>query len=72
MAFLRDDQTLIVLAGELGHKDFWLIDLASGARRMLAEMPEDFDVRDFDVTASGSEIVFDRVQAYSQLVLIER
>jgi Tol biopolymer transport system component len=72
VAFLRDDQTLIVLAGELGHKDFWLIDLASGARRMLAEMPEDFDVRDFDVTASGSEIVFDRVQAYSQLVLIER
>ena len=39
---------------------------------MLAQMPEDFDVRDFDVTASGSQIVFDRVQAHSQLVLIER
>jgi Tol biopolymer transport system component len=72
VAFLRDAQTLIVLGGELGHKDFWLIDLASGARRMLAQMPQDFDVRDFDVTASGSQIVFDRVQAYSQLVLIER
>ncbi|HWZ63154.1 MAG TPA: hypothetical protein VNX02_09050 [Steroidobacteraceae bacterium] len=72
VAFLRDAQTLIVLGGELGHKDFWLIDLASGARRMLAQMPEDFDVRDFDVTASGSQIVFDRVQAQSQLVLIER
>jgi len=71
-AFLRDAQTLIVLSGEVGHKDFWLIDLASGARRMLAQMPEDFDVRDFDVTASGSQIVFDRVQAHSQLVLIER
>jgi Tol biopolymer transport system component len=72
VAFLRDAQTLIVLGGELGHKDFWLIDLASGARRMLARMPEDFDVRDFDVTASGSQIVFDRVQTQSQLVLIER
>jgi Tol biopolymer transport system component len=72
VAFLRDAQTLIVLGGELGHKDFWLIDLASGARRVLAEMPEDFDVRDFDVAASGSQIVFDRVQAHSQLVLIER
>lgn len=72
VAFLRDAQSLIVLGGELGHKDFWLIDLASGARRMLAQMPEDFDVRDFDVSPSGSQIVFERVQAHSQLVLIER
>jgi Tol biopolymer transport system component len=72
VAFLRDAQTLIVLGGEVGHKDFWVIDLASGARRMLAQMPEDFDVRDFDVTASGSQIVFERAQAHSQLVLIER
>jgi Tol biopolymer transport system component len=72
VAFLKDAQTLIVLGGELGHKDFWLIDLASGARRTLAQMPEDFDIRDFDVTASGLQIVFDRVQAHSQVVLIER
>ena len=75
---LLDGQTLLYLATDSsslaasGHKDFWLIDLTNGARRLLAQMPEDFDVRDFDVPASGSQIVFDRVQAHSQLVLIER
>jgi hypothetical protein len=39
---------------------------------MLAELPEDFIIRDFDISAAGSEIVFDRVQASSELALIER
>ena len=41
-------------------------------QRMLAELPADFVIRDFDVSTAGSEIVFDRVQANSDLALIER
>jgi hypothetical protein len=72
LAFFRDRQSLVILGGEIGHKNFWLLDLRTGAQRILAELPADFVVRDFDISAAGSEIVFDRVQATSDLALIER
>jgi hypothetical protein len=48
----------VVLRGEIGHKNFSLLDLRTGAQRMLAELPADFVIRDFDVSTAGSEIVF--------------
>jgi hypothetical protein len=72
VAFFRDPQALVILGGEIGHKNLWLLDLRTGARRMLAELPADFVIRDFDISAAGSEIVFDRVQMTSDLALIER
>jgi hypothetical protein len=39
---------------------------------MLAKLPADFVVRDFDISAAASEVVFDRVQVNSDLALIER
>jgi hypothetical protein len=71
-AFFRDPQTLVILGGEIGHQNPSLIDLRSGARRVLAELPADFVVRDFDISAAGSEIVFDRLQVNSDIALIER
>jgi hypothetical protein len=62
----------VILSGEIGHKNFSLLDLRTGAQRLLAELPADFVTRDFDVSAIGSEIVFDRVQVNSDLALIER
>jgi hypothetical protein len=58
--------------GEIGHKNFWLLDLQTGNRHILAELPADFVIRDFDISAAGSEIVLDRVQVNSDLALIER
>jgi Tol biopolymer transport system component len=72
VAFFRDSQTLIILAGEVGHKDFRLLDLRTGAQRILAYLPSDFVINDFDVSPDGSEILFDRVQVNADLVLIER
>jgi Tol biopolymer transport system component len=72
VAFFRDPTELVILAGEIGHKNFWLLDLRTGTRRILAELPADFAIRDFDISAAGSEIVFDRVQVNSDLALIER
>ncbi len=70
--FFRDPQTLVTLGGEIGHQNPSLLDLRSGVQRILAELPADFMVRDFDIPAAGSEIVFDRVQVNSDLALIER
>jgi len=70
--FFRDAQTLLVLGGEIVHKNFSLLDLRTGTQRVVAELPADFVTRDFDIAADGSEIVFDRVQVNSDLALIER
>ena len=72
VAFFRDSQALVILGGEIGHKNFSLLDLRTGGQRILAALPADFIIRDFDISANGSEIVFDRIQASSDLALIER
>ncbi len=72
VVFWRDSQAIVVLRGEIGHKNFWLMELKTGAERQLTELPPDFDIRDFDISADGSHIIFDRVEENSQIALIER
>jgi Tol biopolymer transport system component/DNA-binding winged helix-turn-helix (wHTH) protein len=72
VAFSPDGQSLVVLRGDFDHKNFWLIDLRTGAERMLAEVPPEFLIRDFDISSNGSEILIDRVQESSELALIDR
>jgi len=71
VAFLHDSQRLVILRGEIGHKDLWLLDLNTGTQRPLAVLPADFTIGDFDISADGTEIVFDRQQSSSYLALIE-
>jgi Tol biopolymer transport system component len=72
VAFSGDPQTLVILRGEPGHQSFWAANLRSGTQRMLAELPPKFVVHDFDISPSGQEIVFDRIEDYPDVALIER
>ncbi len=72
VAFYPASESLLILDGEIGHKNFWLLDLATGTRRPIAKLPADYDVRDFDVSGSDSQIVFDRIEANSEMALIDR
>jgi Tol biopolymer transport system component len=72
VAFSHEGQSLVILRGDIGHKNLWVIDLQSGSEQMLAELPADFSIGDFDISADGSEIVFDRIEEKSDLALIER
>jgi WD40 repeat protein len=72
VAFSPDGQSLVILRGDFDHKDFWLIDLRTGAEHMLAKLPAEFVIGDFDISPDGSEILFDRVEKNSELALIER
>lgn len=72
LGFLPDGRGLVVLRGEIEQKNFWLIDLETGAERQLTNFGRDFIIKDFDVSRDGREIVFDRVQENSDIVLIER
>src|SRR5580693_2055352 len=68
LAFLPGGRSLVLLRGEIQHKNLWLIDLETGAERQLTNLPPDFDIRDFDISADGHDIVLERVQERSDVV----
>ena len=72
VAFPRDSGSLVILRGEIGHKNFWLLDPLSGAERQLTDLPSTVVIGDFDVSPDGTDIIFDRVQESSSIALIER
>jgi Tol biopolymer transport system component len=71
LRFLHGGRALIVMRGEIQHKDLWLIDLETGSERQLTKLPPDFNVRDFDVSPDGREMVLERVEEHSDVVLID-
>jgi hypothetical protein len=42
-----------------------------GAERQLTNLTPDFDIRDFDISADGREVVFERVQERSDVALLD-
>jgi hypothetical protein len=60
-----------MLRGGIDHKDLWSVDLDTGLERKLTELPRDFFARDFDVSPDGREIVLERVQEHSDVVLLD-
>ena len=71
MVFLPGGRELIVLRGEIGHRNLWLINLNTGAERQLTTLSPDFDIRDFDISPDGHEAVLERVQQRSDVVLLD-
>lgn len=71
IAFVSGGKALVLLRGDIQHKDLWLIDLETGAERQLTHLAAGFDIRDFDVSPGGDEIVIERVQEHSNVVLLD-
>jgi len=72
LAFLPGGgHSLVFLQGEIKHKNLWLIDLDTGAQRELTNLPPDFDVRDFDLSPDGHDLVLERAQEHSEVVLLD-
>jgi Tol biopolymer transport system component/DNA-binding winged helix-turn-helix (wHTH) protein len=71
IAFLPGGRTLVLLRGEIQHKNLWLINLDTGAERQLTNLPPDFDIRDFDISPDGHEVVLERVQDLSDIALLD-
>ena len=71
LAFLPGGQALVLLRGEIQHKNLWLIDLETGAQRQLTNLSPNFDIRDFDISPDGREVVLERVQERSDVVLLD-
>ena len=72
VAFLADDRSLVVLKGDLTHKEFWVVDLQTGRERQLTSFGPRYTISDFDISPDGRELVFDRMRDESDIVLIQR
>jgi DNA-binding winged helix-turn-helix (wHTH) protein/Tol biopolymer transport system component len=72
LAFLgADEDTLVILKGALSRKEFWAVDLRNGRQRPLTNLGPGEMIGDFDVSADGRRIVFDRVREESDIAMIE-
>lgn len=71
LVFLQGGQSIVLLQGEIQHKNLWLFDLKTGAQRQLTNFPHDFEVRDFDISPDGTEVVLERVEERSSVVLVD-
>jgi len=71
LAFLPGGRSLVVLRGDLQHKNLWLIDRKTGTEQQLTNLPADFEINDFDISPDGHEVVLERVQDRSDIVMLD-
>ncbi|MBV9436828.1 MAG: PD40 domain-containing protein [Acidobacteria bacterium] len=71
VTFAEGGRKVLVLRGDIEHKDLWSVDLNTGSERQLTHFAADFNVRDFDVSPNGKELIFEREQQRSDVVLLE-
>ncbi|MGB2637068.1 MAG: hypothetical protein WAM58_24280 [Candidatus Acidiferrum sp.] len=71
LAFLPGGRTLVLLRGDIQHKNLWSINLDTGAERQLTNFAGDFNIRDFDISPDGRELVLEREQERSNVVLLD-
>jgi Tol biopolymer transport system component len=72
LVFLPGTRSLVVLRGDISHKNLWAIDIDSGRERQLTDFGPGFEISDFDVSPDGKEMVVEQIQERSEIVLIER
>jgi Tol biopolymer transport system component len=72
IGFLEGKRSLVYLRGDMRHKNLWAVDLETGVERQLTNFAAGFNLRDFDVAPDGREIVVERMQEHSDIVLLER
>ena len=69
--FTPNGRALIILQGTFTLRNFWLFDLDTGHLRQLTNLKPEFDMKSFDVSPDGKQILFDRTRENSDIVLID-
>src|SRR6266545_3399972 len=69
--FLPGGKALVLAQGWRRDFNFWLLDLATGGLRRLTNLRQGFEVKSFDVSPDGKQILFDRFRDNSDLVLMD-
>jgi len=71
VSFMPGKRALVVARGDLQHKNLWVVDLDTGAEHQLTNLAPNFEMRDFDISPDGRELVLEQVQEHSDIVLLE-
>jgi Tol biopolymer transport system component/DNA-binding winged helix-turn-helix (wHTH) protein len=71
LVFLSGGRELVLLRGGIQHKNLWLINLETRAERQLTNLAPDFDISGFDISPDGRDVVLERLQERSEVVLID-
>jgi hypothetical protein len=71
LVFMPGGHALLLVRGEIRHNNLWLIDLTTGAERQLTQLPPGFDLPALDISPSGRQVVFERVEERSEVVLAD-
>jgi hypothetical protein len=59
------------MQGRLQAQDFWMLDLPTRKSRQLTRLNNTTEMRTFDITPDGKQVVFDRLRENSDIVLID-
>jgi len=69
--FLPDGKSVVVMQGLFRRINFWRLDLSTGRMRQLTDLKPGFEMKSFDVSPDGKQILFDRYRENSDIVLID-
>jgi len=69
--FLPDGKSFVVLQGPYRNQNFYLVNVDTGARRQLTDLKPESFLRNFDISRDGKQIIFDRTEENSDVVLID-
>jgi Tol biopolymer transport system component len=69
--FVPNGLALVYAQGPFPAQDFWLLDLGTKKSRQLSRFSNSAATHSFDITADGTQIVFDRVRENADIVVID-
>ncbi|HEY2469682.1 MAG TPA: hypothetical protein VGI45_17825 [Terracidiphilus sp.] len=71
IAVLSGERAFVYLGGDLQHKNLWRLDPETGTEQQLTDFRPDFNVSGFDISRDGHEVVFQRSEESSQIVILD-
>jgi serine/threonine protein kinase len=70
--FLPGGSGLMYIPAQTADLEFWVLNLATNTTKQIAKLAQPDEIRAFDITPDGKQIVFDRLRENADIVLIER